>query len=67
MERFKRFTTMVNRQTKPCSATTVNNIDDDIIVNLSDVSVVDLDYIHIHIHIHIHIILGFMTNKILQF
>ena len=40
MERFKRFTTMVSRQTKPCSATTVNNIDDDIIVNLSDVSVV---------------------------
>ena len=43
MERFKKFTTMVNRQTKPCSATTVNNIDDDNIVNLSDVSVVDLD------------------------
>ena len=43
MERFKKFTTMVNRQTKPCSATTVNNIEDDNIVNRSDVSVVDLD------------------------
>ena len=49
MERFKRFTTMVNRQTKPCSATTVNNIDDDIIVNLSDVSVVDLDWMAVEL------------------
>ena len=41
-ERFQKFTTIVNRQSKPCSATTENNVDNDNPVNVS-VSVVDLD------------------------
>ena len=42
MKRFQKLTTIVNRQTKPCSATTETNINDDH-DNIVNVSVVDLD------------------------
>ena len=43
MKRLETFTTSVNRQTKPCSATAENNSNDGNSDNRSDVSVVDLD------------------------